>query len=347
MDIEKDDVNVAARGQMKYMDKNIAIMLVPIKADMDIYGYITFWNFDRVFNEINLIAIEHASKVIAIELIKKEAVQENHKRQKASFFAKLFSGDITSEEDIYKEAENMNISLYGVGSVIIIEICQIHKDLCRQNKISLTNIIEQLYYKLFSLQNLIVIQDCKKIVILPKLEHNTDKYAAKDHLIKIAKHIKDKIEDIGYVKVNIGIGRYYDNITKIQKSYNEAQNALIVSKKLLNGENTVLHFDDLGIYKLLTKLEDKEDLEIFYKETLYPLSKYDEENRTDLVRTLQEYFVCGENLTVTAKKLYVHVNTLKYRMNRIKEILYIDDFTMENKTSLYIALKIADLLDKK
>ncbi|HHU69428.1 MAG TPA: PucR family transcriptional regulator, partial [Thermoanaerobacterales bacterium] len=147
--------------------------------------------------------------------------------------------------------------------------------------------------------------------------------------------------------VNIGIGRYYDNITKIQKSYNEAQNALIVSKKLLNGENTVLHFDDLGIYKLLTKLEDKEDLEIFYKETLYPLSKYDEENRTDLVRTLQEYFVCGENLTVTAKKLYVHVNTLKYRMNRIKEILYIDDFTMENKTSLYIALKIADLLDKK
>ena len=344
--IEKDDVNAALRREVKYKDENVVIMLVPIKIGMEIYGYIIFWNFDRTFNEINLIALEQASKVTAIELIKREAVQENQKRQEAVFFTKLLNGDFDSEEEIYNKAENMNISLYGVGSVIVVEICQMNKDLCMQNKIFLTDIMEQFRFKLSSLQNLIVIGNNKRIVILPKLEHNVDKDAARDLLIKIGENIKAEVEeDIGYIKVTVGIGRYYDKLTEIKKSYNEAKNALIISKKLFNSDGGILHFDQLGLYKLLTKLEDEDELKTFYKETLYPLTKYDKENKTDLVGTLQKYFACGENLTVTAEKLYIHINTLKYRMNRIKEILDIDDFAMENKTSLFIALKIMHLLN--
>ena len=329
--------------------KNAMTMFFPIRVDTEIYGYVMFWNVKRTFNETDLIAIEQASKVTAIEIIKQEAIRENQNRQRDVFFKSLLNGHFPSEEDVLDKAENMGISLHCIGSVIVVEICEPHDHLGSQEEILKSNIPTRAYQRLRAIDGFVTIEDGKKIVVVPRLDHYFHDFhedATREVLVRIADSIKTKIEEYENTKVYLGIGRYYDKLTYLAKSYTEAQNALLIAKKLAPTHGTVLHFDQIGLYRLITKVEDKNELCNFYKEMLMPLVEYDEKNGTDLVGTLQEYFTCNENPSAAAKNLHVHLNTVKYRINRIKEILDIDDFTMENKTNLYVALKISPLLSK-
>ncbi|MCG4585329.1 helix-turn-helix domain-containing protein, partial [Anaerosalibacter bizertensis] len=186
----------------------------------------------------------------------------------------------------------------------------------------------------------------KSIIIIPIFSYyevKNDNISIKT-LIKFGRSIKEYVEqEIDYINIVIGIGRYYENILNIDRSYKEAKKALVVEKNMSNG---ILHFDQMRIYKLLTKVEDKNELRIFYNEILYPIKKYDEKNNTNLLGTLEMYFEYNENMNATSKALYIHVNTLKYRLNRIKEILNIDDLNIENKVELYLSLKVMKLLEK-
>lgn len=342
----KEELRVPIRREIAYAHKNVAILIVPVKAGTEVYGYIVFWDLDRAFDEIDLIALEHASRVTAIELIKQEAIRENRERQRIAFLTQLLNGTFSSEEEIHDRAQGLGIDLRGVGAVMIAEICQVDKHACIKDKVCLADIFEQFRSKIGSLEDLLVTGDGKRVVILPRLSQPQDRDTATNALIRLAERIRAQTESgAGCIKVAVGIGRYYDKLTYIKKSYGEAKNALIVCRKLNGKRGGVLHFERLGLYKLLMKIEDQDELESFYKQVLYPLVKYDEDNKTNLVGTLYEYFASGENRAVTAEKLHIHINTLKYRMNRIKETLNIEDFTMENKTSLFVALKIMRLLN--
>jgi len=344
--LEVSRTKTSIKSCTRYKNHDITFMVIPVKIDMEVHGYIMIWGIERPFDKLDLIAIEHASKVTAIELIKQEAIQENQRRQRKTFFSDLLKGHFSSNEEVYSRAANLGIDLKGIGAVIAAEMCYIDRDLNKSNiKLTYSNIIELICSKLSEIQDLILFENSKHIVILPKITgvEKTTGENIKKELLKIGFLIKTKLEEeIGFVAVALGIGRFYRNLSDIKKSYSEAQKALIIIRKVFNTA-AVIHFDDLGVYKLLTKFDDGDELDLFFKETVYPLKKYDEENGTELIRTLDIYFECGENLASAADKLYIHINTLKYRMNRIKEILGISSFTMENKINLYMGLKIMKL----
>ena len=79
--------------------------------------------------------------------------------------------------------------------------------------------------------------------------------------------------------------------------------------------------DDLGVYGLLLGVAGGEDVARFVRRTVGPVLDYDRERGSELARTLLTWYSCGGNLTRTAAALYVHVNTLYQRLDRVTQLL--------------------------
>ncbi len=131
------------------------------------------------------------------------------------------------------------------------------------------------------------------------------------------------IENILNTKMNtlsfrIGIGRVYKGLDNTYKSLRDAEKAVEASINFV--EDTIINFEELGIYKIFCQDHLKEELVSFYDATLKPLVLYDRKRDTELVKSLIIYFETNGNLKKMSEKLFTHYNTVLYRINRIQEI---------------------------
>ena len=107
-------------------------------------------------------------------------------------------------------------------------------------------------------------------------------------------------------------------------------------------ERTPLYFGDLSVYRLLLQLEGNPELEAFCQETLGPLLSY--EGGGDLVETLEAFFDRLGNLSQTAEKLFIHRNSLLYRMERIAQLTGLDLDNPDTRLTVHLALKVRKML---
>jgi sugar diacid utilization regulator len=107
-----------------------------------------------------------------------------------------------------------------------------------------------------------------------------------------------------------------------------------------------LAFEDTGSYRLLLPAmsEDPEELERFYEETVAPLAAYDEQYETELVATIEAYLDNDGNVTPTAEQLFTHRHTIRYRMERVKELSGHDITSTEGREKLGLGLKAMRVL---
>ncbi len=141
----------------------------------------------------------------------------------------------------------------------------------------------------------------------------------------------------------IGVGRSADGAGGLAQSISEARQALQLSKHLRSA-NPVSYYGDMGLFRLLLPLQGSDVLRHFYEETLGALSAYDARQQTSLVETLAAYFAHHGNLSRTAEALFLHRNTLLYRMERIAAIIGHDLDDPEMRLMLQVAFKVQQLL---
>jgi hypothetical protein len=108
----------------------------------------------------------------------------------------------------------------------------------------------------------------------------------------------------------------------------------------------LLAFEDTGSYRLLLPAmsEDPGELERFYEETVAPLAAYDEQYETDLVATIEAYLDNDGNVTPTAEQLFTHRHTVRYRLDRVKELCGHDIISTEGREKLGLGLKAMRVL---
>jgi len=125
-------------------------------------------------------------------------------------------------------------------------------------------------------------------------------------------------------------------------AYQQALQAMQLGQRL-KLTNQFVEFTSLGIYRLLYGLESQPDVRRFAEDILRPLAEYDQQNRGSLVKTVEAYFTHHGNISQTAESLFVHRNTLLYRMERIQELtrLQLDQANM--RLALHLALKLWQL----
>ncbi len=160
---------------------------------------------------------------------------------------------------------------------------------------------------------------------------------------KMARSIADTISTEFYSKVSIGIGTVVDNIKDLSRSYKEAQVALEVGK-VFDTEKDIISYDNLGIgrliYQLPTSLCEMFLQEVFKKG---PLESLDRET----LMTIQAFFENNLNVSETSRKLFVHRNTLVYRLEKIRKLTGLDLREFEHAITFKVALMVKKYLTSK
>ena len=143
--------------------------------------------------------------------------------------------------------------------------------------------------------------------------------------------------------LTIGHSRHAADPVDLYRAGNEARLAVNVGEA---EDRALLAFEDTGAYRLLLPAisEDPRELERFYAETVAPLSAYDEQYETELVATVEAYLDNDANVAATAKQLFTHRHTIRYRLERVKELCGHDVSATEGREKLGLGLKAMRVL---
>ena len=157
---------------------------------------------------------------------------------------------------------------------------------------------------------------------------------------KIATNIVDTMSSEFYTKVSVGVSTIVDNIKDLARAYKEAQIALDVGKVFEN-EKSVVSYENLGIgrliYQLPTILCQMFLQEVFKKN---PIDALDQET----LLTINKFFENNLNVSETARKLFVHRNTLVYRLEKIKKLTGLDLREFDDAITFKVALMVKKYL---
>ncbi|WP_329083889.1 MULTISPECIES: PucR family transcriptional regulator [unclassified Streptosporangium] len=123
----------------------------------------------------------------------------------------------------------------------------------------------------------------------------------------------------------------------LPEAYGQALKAARVGRQL-HGNGAVAHFDQLGVYRLLSLVNDTSELHAFVRETLGPLASDDDAENADLRRTLQVLLETNLNVAETARRLHFHYNTLRYRIGKLERML--GSFTEDAHLRLNLTLAL-------
>lgn len=146
-----------------------------------------------------------------------------------------------------------------------------------------------------------------------------------------------------YEDVYCGVGRNTMSVRCLSKSYNLALKAMkLQMKRGLVGKPAI--FKKMGVYRTLMAIEDMEIAKEYYSELLVKLVKYDELNKTEYIEFLKVYFKEAGSVINTAEALYLHRNTVNYKLRKIEEILDCDLTDFDTKVELYLALKLYEFI---
>lgn len=143
--------------------------------------------------------------------------------------------------------------------------------------------------------------------------------------------------------ITIAYSRYTEDPTELFRAGKEA--LLAVNVAAAEGRSP-LAFEDTGSYRLLlgTMSEDPGELERFYAETMAPLVAYDSQYETDLVATVEAYLANDGNIGATAEHMFTHRHTIRYRLDRAKELCGHDITSSDGRERLGLGLKAMRVL---
>ena len=137
-------------------------------------------------------------------------------------------------------------------------------------------------------------------------------------------------------KANVGIGTVVGNVKEIARSYKEARVALEVGK-VFEDEKNILSYEDLGIgrliYQLPTTLCELFLTEVFKKGSIDELDQ-------ETIFTIQKFFENNLNVSETSRQLYVHRNTLVYRLDKIQKITGLDLRVFDHAIIFKVAMMV-------
>lgn len=143
--------------------------------------------------------------------------------------------------------------------------------------------------------------------------------------------------------VSIGISSTVKELASSQASYAEAGKALRIGTRV-TGRGSVTFYEDLGIFRVLSELGDRAELEALCQNSIGQLMHYDKINNTEFYRTLAIFCRENFNLKETANRLGLHYNSLQYRLKKISEITGLDLDSSEGMFNLMVGLKANRLL---
>ena len=222
-------------------------------------------------------------------------------------FIKNFLLDNILPGDVLAKAAELHLAIEARRVVFLIQTDRV-------TDFSALELVENMYPN--KQNDFVVSIDENNIALVTLLDAKTNL----SDLQAIAKNICHNINTEIMASATVGIGTIVNNIKEIARSYKEARVALEVGK-VFEDEKKILSYEDLGIgriiYQLPTTLCELFLSEVFKKGSIEDLDQ-------EIIFTIQKFFENNLNVSETSRQLYVHRNTLVYRLDKIQKITGLD-----------------------
>jgi DNA-binding PucR family transcriptional regulator len=311
---------------------------ISIKKGHSILGYIYVQEINQPLGEEELIFLRHAAHAAVPKLHRRQTRRRIQDEKSKEFFWELLLGHLTSHHDIQMRAEFINVKLPRPFTVFIFETHNEDEKMQKELVFLLSNLKDS-----FSLNQIpLWVSNQKHFILLGGGGSTKENFPSRcnSFIREVQARMKERFGDPLVIGVS---GNEYESFQYIEKSYQQALNVLRM-KRLLTEEMKSIHsYADLGIYRLIPSLLERNAEEKYENQRLKSLIQYDEENENNLLLTLETYLDCAGKVNLTAHKLHIHPNTLAYRLRRISEVadIHLDD--PNQRITLFIDLKLKKL----
>lgn len=294
-------------------------VVAPILAGSELLGYLSVIEADRKLDELDFIAIEHAATILALELIKRRAATAAEERILGQFLDQLLRGDLADQEAVDLRARALGLDPARPHRVIVVS-CRARQTVDVAGEAGRQRWLEIACGQLKErqLRGLVGWHEDACIVLVPADAPPNEARNLAAALVR--QLVAVSATSAGGRAVVAGIGSPSASLAGVRRSYAEALRAIALAASL-GLESDVVDFDDLGVYRLLHSSADPAELARFAERILGPLRVYDAEHKTEFVRTLDTYLWHACHLRRTARALFLHVHSLRYRLQRIERIL--------------------------
>ena len=138
----------------------------------------------------------------------------------------------------------------------------------------------------------------------------------------------------------MGISAPAEGVTALSGAWQEAGSARRLAALRSSTAVSVVTSDEVASHELLLATVPASVLRSFRERLLGPLVAYDDRHRAELLPTLREFLTCSGSWNACAAKMYVHVNTVRYRIRRIEELTGRDLSHLDDQVDFFLALRI-------
>ncbi|MEK5323197.1 PucR family transcriptional regulator [Aeribacillus sp. FSL M8-0254] len=183
--------------------------------------------------------------------------------------------------------------------------------------------------------------DNQLIFLIDKAKVKTNRIPFSKTVEKIYNKV---IEKDGELNLIIGMGNFYNSLGKMSKSYNEALTVIFLSQKHRNP--FIFKYKEIGAYKIILSVPDHSILKTFHQDMLGPLYLYDELHETDFVDFLRIFLEENGSANKISKRLFIHRNTVTYKIRKIETLLDVDLNNTFARTNLSVAFMIENILNQ-
>ena len=263
----------------------------------DVLGVLALIDPDRRADNADLVALEHGATVLAMELARLRGIADTELRLRRDLVHDLLAG--TDDESALARAGALDYDLRRPHRVVVVE----GKGRARAHDALLSAV--------------------RRALRTARQEGLCETWSGSVAVVTAGQADWEQlrraiVSDLGG-QCHIGIGGPCARPSELPRSLREAGLALRLQKTLLPGSGAC-EYPKLGIFRMLAAIPDLTDVEAFIREWLGSLLDYDARRKAELVHTLTQYLEHGGNYDATAAQLSVHKSTLKYRLQRIRDL---------------------------
>jgi DNA-binding PucR family transcriptional regulator len=266
----------------------------------DVIGMLALIDIDHRADGADLIALEHGATVLSMELARLRGLADAELRLRRDLVQDLLAG--TDDESAYLRADALNYDLRRPHRVVVVERCGRTTD--DQSLVHAAG------------------RAARELQLRPLLDTRSGAVVMVTARKVDWEQLRQVIQrELGTGRCRLGVGTERSRPAELPRSLREAQIALRLQTALHKaGSDQACEYERLGVFRMLATLPDPDDVEGFVREWLGSLIDYDTRRSAELVETLTQYLELGGSYDATAKAMSVHRSTLKYRLQRIREI---------------------------
>lgn len=313
--------------------ENNPCIVAPVILEGEYSGNITSWINDDSNLSMDIAVLERAVTLLSIEFLKIKAKLEVEHRYENDFVRELLYSENVNRKNMLEWSRHFKVSNQSLSICVLFSTKHNEVEKFKEEKLNYINVynsVKKLY------PDVLIGQSGKGLSVILTVNQIEDFYNS-----NILSELYTAVEKNTGAdsELIMGVGRAELGLKGIQTSFQQAEMALLLGENIKKDkESNVFEYDELGVFLLLDKLKDTKEIDTLYINIIGNLIEQDQ--NYELLNTLKAYFENDESLKITADKLFIHVNTLKYRMKKVEKITKQKFSTSEGKFNLNLALKI-------